>query len=194
MSSESWSPSAAARSAVVGIPRHYDSPPPWADGANCTGGMLPGTRQLADIIRAKFPTIVDHTEGYNCRQNTADSASTSMHGTGRAIDVMMKVRGDVSREGDLVANWLMMHARELDIQEIIWSKTIWSSSRGVYAYTGPVSHYDHIHLALGNASARALPALTADVSTPPPQNASLLPVVLILGALVGVYYLTQEGD
>ena len=54
-------------------------------GANCTGSFTPA---YWNSSKSTFPGVAE-VQGYNCRRNTASSNKTSMHGTGRAIDVMI---------------------------------------------------------------------------------------------------------
>lgn len=138
---------AQAQSYSVG----YDGPPPWDDGANCGGSFLVGTQALGNRLLALFSQISD-LGGYSCRANTANMSETSVHGTGRAIDVFIpEIAGQADNlRGDLVANWLVYHAEELGVQLVIWDRSQWI---GVGAdkhdsYGGPVPHSDHLHVEL----------------------------------------------
>src|SRR5687767_8209725 len=66
----------------------YDGAPPWDGGRHCSGGILPGTREVGAYLMRRFPQI-RVAGGYSCRQNTADLSRTSVHGTGRALDLML---------------------------------------------------------------------------------------------------------
>ncbi len=135
----------------------YDGPPPWNGGANCGGSFMPGTMALGDLLASTYPQIYE-IGGYSCRQNTANSAETSVHGTGRAMDLMIAVvDGDADNEaGDVIANWLVYHAETLGVQLVIWDHSSWI---GVGAdklgrYSGPIPHIDHIHVELTEAAAQ----------------------------------------
>lgn len=136
----------------------YEDAPAWSSGRNCSGGLLPGTRALGELI---VGTIAGGTryEGYNCRYNTADTSRTSMHGTGRALDVYVPLsvgQADNDR-GDPIANWLVENAEDIGVQFVIWDRTKWNIShdgRRDASYGGPHPHHDHIHIELSEAGAR----------------------------------------
>ncbi len=157
---ESWGSSVAgawrlpAAVRAVGDRQHtvYDEAPLWNGGANCSGMLFPGTRALGDFLVRQFSQISSYG-GYSCRQNTGDLSRTSVHGTGRAIDIMIPMdHGDADNTaGDEIANWLVMHAEEIGVQYIIWDRTSWGAYRSVpkdQPYGGPNPHIDHIHAEL----------------------------------------------
>lgn len=156
----SW-PTPEAIAAVV-TPIRYEGPGPWDDGIHCAGSRLPGTARLAEYLET-FPGV-SGTGGYHCRRNTNNEREMSVHGTGRAIDIMLpKVDGQPNPNGDAIANWLVTNANMLGVQLVIWDRTIWNSERRTARpYTGPSSHTDHIHVELTRAAANgpmdALPA------------------------------------
>lgn len=130
----------------------YDDALPWDGGANCGGRLLDGTKKLAEYLKAKFPQIT-YAGGYACRPNTANPSKTSVHGTGRALDLMLPLDdGEADNDvGDPIANWLVMNAEAIGVQFIIWDRASWSASRSgdkVRHYTGPHPHHDHIHVEL----------------------------------------------
>jgi hypothetical protein len=106
---------------------------------------LPGTVALALYLQRYFP--LRSTELLDCRPNTANTARTSIHGTGRAIDAMIHAG---TREGDAIADWLVTHATDLGVQYVIWDHVQWNPSRAEQfrPYTGPNPHTDHVHLEL----------------------------------------------
>jgi hypothetical protein len=116
--------------------------------------------RLKEYIRRTFP-FVSVIYGYNCRRNTANQSSTSVHGLGRALDIGMTVNpdGSADRRGDEIAQWLIDHAHEIGVQVIIWDRSIWSVARdghgSVRDYTGPNSHRDHLHVELNADGAAA---------------------------------------
>lgn len=136
----------------------YDSPPPWHGGKKCTGSLTLGAKQLRDFLFARFPGI-EGIGGYNCRQNSANAAEMSVHGTGRALDIMIATvgRGKANTAiGDPVANWLVQNAKLIGIQIVLWDRTIWNGSkqgRKDRPYTGPNPHVDHIHVELNRDGA-----------------------------------------
>jgi hypothetical protein len=116
---------------------------------------------LRDYIRAKFPGVKS-IGGYNCRQNKARLTQTSVHGTGRALDIMIPPIHNRANSavGDPIANWLVQNAQAIGVQYIIWNWVQWTGSR-----TGrkdrdykPSPHIDHIHVELNrDGAARTTP-------------------------------------
>lgn len=161
----------------------YDNPPSWNKGKNCTGTFTAGAKQLGYHIKTNFSKVTS-VGGYSCRQNTANKAQTSVHGTGRAIDIMIKpVSGKAnSAAGDKIANWLVTHAEEIGVQYVIWNRTSWNGSTGKSKnYTGPNPHIDHIHAEVNErGGARLTPwfgngaegTLPPDDTTPEPTEPS----------------------
>lgn len=131
----------------------YDDAPAWKGTKGCGGKFLAGTQELAEHLKSKFPQVTSYG-GYSCRQNTANAKKTSVHGTGRAIDVFIPLAGKQAdnTKGDAVANWLVENAEAIGVQYIIWDRTSWNASRAagskVKGYGGPHPHHDHIHVEL----------------------------------------------
>jgi len=139
----------------------YDGALPWSGGAcsgcctasSCGSGELPGTKAFKAFLLKTFPGEISGIGGYCCRPNTGATSMTSIHGTGRALDVMIpKIGGDADNtKGDKVAHWLVMHAQEIGVQLIIWDRMAWNPSRKgekFNPYTGPIPHIDHLHVEL----------------------------------------------
>ncbi len=145
-----WAPSADTLATGDTWTVEYDSAPSWDGGANCSGGSTAGARVLRDVIVAAFP----QTSGigvYNCRV-IAGTNSMSLHGVGRALDIMIPtISGDADNgSGDPIAAWLMEHAGEFGLQGIIWDRKIWTTSRRpgerLRSLDPSVNqHVDHIH-------------------------------------------------
>ncbi|WP_088317531.1 hypothetical protein [Kineosporia sp. R_H_3] len=82
----------------------------------------------------------------------------SAHYEGRAVDVFFRpVSAQTSRRGWLVAQWLVAHADELDVDNVIFDDRIWTASRssaGWRPYVPPqgptrnavLRHLDHVHV------------------------------------------------
>lgn len=162
----SWTPDA------VGGYVRYDDAPAWQRGRNCTGTFTPGARALKARLIAAYPQI-SSIGGYSCRQNTADASKTSVHGTGRALDIMIRTDGGRADngKGDPIAHWLITHATELGVQYIIWDRTSYNSSRSgrkYRAYTGPNPHVDHLHVELNLAGSRAAAPTPSPMPTETP--------------------------
>src|ERR1043165_8196341 len=136
---------------------HYDEPPPWTGQSGCSGTFTAEAAGLSGYLSREFP-VVPKIEGYSCRQNTANSAQTSVHGTGRALDIYIPMDGSAANNtaGDPLANWLITHAERISIQLVIWDQSVWQASLSgekLRAYGGPVPHVDHIHAELTIAAA-----------------------------------------
>ncbi len=169
-----WIPNAAVTNAANRQFARYDDAPAWNGGRNCGGSFHPGTRELGDYLRANFRAVSSYG-GYSCRPNTADTSRTSVHGTGRAIDVFIPLsRGDADNTlGDPVANWLITNASVLGVQLVIWDRSSWNASRPagskLRAYGGPHPHHDHLHVELNadGAARRTAWYNNHGVATPP---------------------------
>lgn len=141
----------------------YDGAPPWNDGRGCATSLSAGARALGAYIRANFPGVRD-IGGLACRPNTANAAQMSVHGSGRALDIMIPPieRRANSAVGDPIANWLVQNAERLGVQYIIWNRTQWrgrGDGRRDSTYTGPNPHADHIHVELNrDGAARSTPS------------------------------------
>jgi len=136
----------------------YDDSGPWTGRGGCKEKqMMQGTRALKEFLLKKFPDSIRSIGGYSCRQNTANKAKISVHGTGRALDIMIPtIGGDADNgKGDPVANYLVKHAKEIGMQYLIWDRYKWSGSRSSNKfgdYGGPNPHVDHLHVELNLAA------------------------------------------
>jgi uncharacterized protein (TIGR03382 family) len=153
-----WTPSADTLAVGDTWTVEYDTAPPWDGGTNCSGGSTAGARVLRDVIVAAFP----QTSGvgiYNCRV-IANTNSMSLHGVGRALDIMIPtISGDADNgSGDPIAAWLMEHAGEFGLQGIIWDHKIWTTSRRAGERLRSLDpsvnqHVDHIHTEINEQAA-----------------------------------------
>lgn len=122
-------------------------------------------RKLKTWLESNYPQI-SRTGGYSCRHIVGDRRYTSVHATGRALDIHIRRyrRKADNDKGDPIANYLLSHAQELGIQTIIWDQSIWTSSRavqGVRYYSGKNRHTDHLHIEITpNAPVRTKSACT----------------------------------
>jgi hypothetical protein len=153
---------------AAGLSQHvsYDSPPSWNGGANCSKKFTDGAKILKAHVSETYSGVAS-IGGYACRQNTANKAETSVHGTGRALDIMIPKSGSGADNGvgDPIANWLVTNAQSIGVQLIIWDGTKWNASSGGAKdkpYTGPNPHTDHIHVELSNEGANASTPWFAD--------------------------------
>jgi hypothetical protein len=122
----------------------------------CTDGPEPGTKNLASALLTLTAKDGGRNLGiYNCR-SVRGSATTSVHGEGRAFDLGCPVGNTWMQR---LCDFLIRYSKELGIQCIIWNRRIWSSSYaslGWRAYTGLVPHTDHAHIEQNRAPARSL--------------------------------------
>ncbi len=154
----------------------YDGAPNWDGGRNCSGSFTPGAQELRAHLMAAFPQITS-IQGYACRQNTANLSKTSVHGTGRAIDIFIPLHAGAADNdlGDPVANWLLEHSAYIGVQYVIWDRTSWSGTRSgsrERSYGGPHPHHDHLHVEITlQAASRGTRFFTEGppgVAPPPP--------------------------
>ncbi len=120
---------------------------------------FPGLRRLVAHLRRAFPAITSFGTAPGPGHDR-DPANPSVHGQGRAVDLMLPVvhlgnNREVSfpdrANGDPIAAWLIQHAQEIGIQYFIWARTQWSggqSSRKDSPYHGSSPHFDHLHVEL----------------------------------------------
>lgn len=73
------------------------------------------------------------------------------HASGRAIDIMTS---DVAL-GDAIADYLLAHASELNLYDIIWRQRIWTQERSGEGWrsmsdrgSATANHYDHVHVSV----------------------------------------------
>ncbi|AKU94735.1 hypothetical protein AKJ09_01399 [Labilithrix luteola] len=128
----------------------YENAPKWTGTSACSKALTKGAKKLGVFLQDKYGQI-SSIGGYSCRKNTADSSRMSVHGTGRALDIMIPTKGGTAdnSSGDPIANWLIVNAQKIGVQLIIWDHSIWranGTNDGVYG--GPIPHIDHLHVEL----------------------------------------------
>ncbi|GEM_PF-5696616 len=148
-----WTPSASSLEASASYHPEYHGAPNWT-------GSCPNTfftdeaKKLKAHLASRFPGEISEIQGYSCRSNTANRSKMSVHGTGRALDLMIptvdgKVGGPADNTaGDRVANYLVENAEELGVQLIIWDRWQFSPYRSARsrAYPRGDDHNNHIHV------------------------------------------------
>ncbi len=150
----------------------FDNAPPYDGGSNCSGSATPGALTFRDHLLGYFPQIAS-IGIYNCRV-IAGTNSMSLHGVGRALDIMIPtIGGDADNEaGDVIAHWLIENAEFIGVQTVIWDHSIWRVSRSPQfgTYTGSNPHVDHLHVELnveaGNEGSAWFDGPTGPVSCP----------------------------
>jgi hypothetical protein len=171
--SGAWAPDDSLLDEAGGYDFAFDNAPNYDGGSGCTDGPTAGALQLRDALRDYFPQVGD-VGIYNCRV-IAGTNSMSLHGVGRALDIMFPTDGDDADNGlgDEVAHWLIERAPELGLQTVIWDHSIWRISRDPQfgAYTGENPHVDHIHAEINLEGGRQELPWYADPSGPIPCDA-----------------------
>lgn len=129
----------------------YDGPP--ADN-QCTGDFTPGAASLRKILLEAYSPPVTSIGGYACRDNTANPGEVSIHGVGRALDIMVdSTTPEGKATGDRIRNLLMNNAENIGVQLIIWDRHIWSvNNKGWRDYTVGDPHIDHLHVEINIAA------------------------------------------
>jgi hypothetical protein len=168
----SWSLPDDVRAAGANVNVRYDDAPSWT-GHCPNDGLTPGARILGNYLQQQFGQVTE-IGGFSCRPNTANTSQTSVHGTGRALDVM-------TDDGDDIANWAVMNAQQVNIQLIIWNHTIWrANGRQDGPYGGPNPHTDHVHIEINeDAANQQTPWFQnpgASVGVPPRTDPQLPPI------------------
>jgi hypothetical protein len=116
-----------------------------ATGSGVESGLRPDTVKVYRAVCDRFPEI----------QSYGGMAGRGEHGTGQALDIM--VRGAL---GDAVAAFLMENRAELGIEYLIWEQRIWrpatsASWRGMANRGGDTAnHFDHVHVTTYGNSAQ----------------------------------------
>ena len=152
-----WSLPPAVSAAGARLRLRYEDAPAWDSGRHCLGSLREGAQDLGRQMMRRYDAIAS-VGGYACRPNTADSSRTSVHGTGRALDIMIPTHGANGRAdtaaGDPIANWLVVNAASIGVQLIIWNHTMWRANGTNEApYTGPNPHVDHLHVEINERAA-----------------------------------------
>lgn len=133
----------------------YDGAEAFNGGRGCTGTFTGGAMVLKEFVNDLDG--VTSVSGYSCRANTAQTSQTSIHGTGRALDIFIPLDGKTAnnRLGDPVANWLVENAESIGVQLVIWDRSQYNPSNKTKfrSYGGPHPHHDHIHVELTLAAA-----------------------------------------
>jgi len=132
----------------------------WTGSDACSGGLTTGATQLRTWLNANWPQI-SSIGGYSCRAINGDPAHMSVHGTGRALDIMIPLQSGNADNiaGDPIGNWLIENAQTIGIQYIIWDGWTWNASKPAgskdKAYGGAHPHNDHLHIELSVAGGNA---------------------------------------
>lgn len=153
----------------------YTGAGPWVGESGCADGLTPGAAIVRDYLYEHFPQT-PHIGGFACRPiytSTGESSTMSVHGTGRALDVMIPTDdGEADNDlGDPVGNFLIENAEAIGIQYIIWDLWTWGGHRDPgekdRAYGGDHPHHDHLHIELSVEASENSSPWFEDQVTPP---------------------------
>jgi len=137
----------------------------WQAATNCTSGPAPGALALLDWLLKAYRPPGWSGGIYNCR-TVRGGSTTSTHGEGRAVDLMLPVHPTTKRgtkTGHDIVKTLGANGRRLGIQCIIYDRMIWSDlTPGGRRYNGVHPHYDHLHIELTRNSGRLLTKATIE--------------------------------
>jgi hypothetical protein len=150
-----WKPSASVRAAGLAQSVSYDGGPAW-NPRNCSGGFTRGGEKLRKYLMANFDPEITTILGYSCRKMVGGT-KMSLHGTGRALDIMIKTIGGKAdnTKGDKVAAFLVRNAEKIGVQYIIWDNAQWRPGREVRYYGGGSKdpHVNHLHVEITEEAA-----------------------------------------
>ncbi len=151
----------------------YTGAGPWVNEAtSCQGSFTEGGVFLKEYLLEYFSQI-DSIGGYACRPIVGRPSETSVHATGRALDLMIRTtNSDADNDlGDPIAHWLIQNSERIGIQYIIWDRTTWAPYRTIgdkeRRYGGQNAHIDHLHIELTpEAGRQETPFFSEDWSPP----------------------------
>ncbi|MFC3996454.1 hypothetical protein ACFOVU_11035 [Nocardiopsis sediminis] len=128
------------------------------DGLDAEELTPSGLTPRAETVRTAMAEVFGEQSlgGFEPGGVDAGHGTDSAHYDGRAIDVFYRpVTEENRREGWLLAHWLVAHAEELAIANVIFDDRIWNmrgSAGGWWPYQSPdpdneiLRHLDHVHV------------------------------------------------
>jgi hypothetical protein len=140
--------------------------PDEARQGQCETALTPGAQRLRQHILARFPrSVVTRVSPVPVCRPIRLGERTSVHATGRALDIYVDPDPAVRPEGnsadngdgDPVANYLAEVAPQWGIQRIIWDRAIWGpgeSRTRDYSNAADVPHHNHLHVEITVAASR----------------------------------------
>jgi len=172
----------------------YEHPGPWNGGKDAAGDITPGAKRLGRDLQRLFPQIKS-VGGYRVTPNSGNPRELSVHGTGRALDLMIKEGPDMESAGTKVADWLLSHAQEIGVQYVIWNGSFWGGTGRSGDYTGPNPHRDHVHVEItSDAGAMRTPYFKSpDSGGGDGSSGAILAIIIALIFLRAFVALPLEG-
>lgn len=183
-----WTPDQAARLASDGIRNMpYDGGPPW-NPAECVEHLTPEAQRLAAVVRSTFPWV-SAIGTTRCSPNTGNANTVSIHGLGRALDVM--VPEPSGSDGAALANWAVVNSPSFGIQLVIWDHLVWQGSLPVASrfapYRGRNPHVDHVHIEVTRGGTG-----TIGPSSSSSSSGSGISPALVIGSAALLWFLNRS--
>lgn len=117
---------------------------PCPRGSAIEGKLRPDTIHIYRSVCALFPDVNSYG-GWR-------SGGMAFHKNGRALDIMLTPHAE-SALGHKIANYLIAHAREFNIDHIIFEQQIWTPGTPRWRHMADrggitANHFDHVHVAI----------------------------------------------
>lgn len=196
-----WTPPAdvrAAGDAAQGTIPVRGGSPVEHDGAATQRPISPAVAALAAWTTGRPGIRSAGTRRSPAKPSTAGRVR-DLHEEGRAIDAMIAAPGTAAGNaaGDALANLLVLHARELGVQLVIWARGEWSASRigpAWESYAGPEDHRDHVHFEITpDAAAQTADAMRARLAQLAPRAGGSGGAGLLALVALGVWLARRGG-
>ena len=176
-------------------------------GTHTTQASIPtGTRALRNWMVQNWSAVVQTYMPGRGRDITG-CVHLDVHHEGRAIDFMRPGGAEGNEVMEAIASWLVSHADEVGVQEVLYNKTAWFAGDGPggnrwhsweHGDWGGSDHSDHVHTSLtpegaaGSTPWFSTPTGMLEVVETSPWTAPLL-VVTGLALATGVYILIRSS-
>lgn len=112
-------------------------------------GPRPGVIALRNFLLFFFANAGARDGGIYNPRTVRGRNTPSMHGTGRALDIMVPDK----QTGDLIFLAVAKKAPWNGVQYVIWHGHSWHPGEALKRYTGSNPHTDHLHIELTNKAA-----------------------------------------
>lgn len=129
----------------------------YVGAKRCTGGATSGAKALMAWYLGAYAAQGAANLGIYVCKSIAGTATTSLHGEGRAGDLGSKPYRTLPFMDDL-ADALVANSKELGVQLVIHDRKIWSANYPYqgWRHYGGEDHAGHLHVELTPASAKSL--------------------------------------
>lgn len=189
--SGAWQPSPEVLTAGNNARVRYVGGRRFCDGHTPQAAIQPGTRALRNWVVENWPAVVQ-TYMPGRAKDVVGCTNLDVHIEGRGIDFMKPHGGDGDAVMQAIASWLVMHADEIGVEEVLYNKTAFvgngPGASNWHAWEpgawGNSDHGDHIHISLTpDGAAGQTPWFHQDVlSTLPTSSPWTVPLVGVSAA------------